>query len=499
MHFDISTNTILQVRSGSHAYGTSLPTSDVDIRGVAIAPSSTVLGYLYSFEQYIEEAKSGHPADRTIFDLRKFFKLTADCNPNMIEMLFVSDEDVLQSTIQGERLRENRNLFLSKRAKGRFAAYAMGQLARIKTHRSWLLNPPTHQPTREEYGISFQRKLRADQLGAISKLVESGQEIDQNVFQLVDAEKRYNTALKHWQQYNQWKANRNEARAALEARFGFDCYSEETEFLTETGWKTYEQIQDQEKLGTINPQTGEIEYQNFYERVKKPYSGEMFISETSQTSMMVTPNHRMLIAPGQRSNKNGFSTKLDPDVAWGFATFDSLLSGHKSHYHFRVSGKRSGGAAVPLDVLIVVGAYVSEGCVGKHRKDGSASVLRFSQKVGNRQQVWLEKLRSLRSDVKRFGPYRAQTKNELVWTLSDRELSKSIAEWCGEKSENKRLPFWAFSLSSSQAQILLAVMISGDGSQRRYSRIYHTSSARLAADTQALALIAGYPSVVWAL
>jgi uncharacterized protein len=36
------------------------------------------------------------------------------------------------------------------------------------------------------------------------------------------AERRYRSALKHWEAYARWKEERNPARAALEARFGYD-------------------------------------------------------------------------------------------------------------------------------------------------------------------------------------------------------------------------------------------------------------------------------------
>jgi hypothetical protein len=40
--------------------------------------------------------------------------------------------------------------------------------------------------------------------------------------ELLAREKRFEAAKKHWQQYQQWKRERNEARAALEARHGYD-------------------------------------------------------------------------------------------------------------------------------------------------------------------------------------------------------------------------------------------------------------------------------------
>ncbi len=43
-----------------------------------------------------------------------------------------------------------------------------------------------------------------------------------NFLELLARERRYKSAIKNWQSYQQWLRSRNPARAALEARFGYD-------------------------------------------------------------------------------------------------------------------------------------------------------------------------------------------------------------------------------------------------------------------------------------
>jgi hypothetical protein len=45
---------------------------------------------------------------------------------------------------------------------------------------------------------------------------------DSNFLELLDRERGYRSALTQWKQYEDWKANRNPARAEMEARFGYD-------------------------------------------------------------------------------------------------------------------------------------------------------------------------------------------------------------------------------------------------------------------------------------
>lgn len=220
MTFDVRENTIYYARHGSHAYGTNIATSDEDFRGVAVAPKSHVIGFAHTFEQ--QETK-GHE-DSVIFDLRKFMSLAAECNPNVIEVLFVDDSDVLECTKAGQLLRDNRHLFLSKKARFTFSGYAVSQLKRIRTHRSYLLSPPDHKPTREEFGLSTRHKITADMMGAMDKLVaEDAGEVDPNVIELVQKEKQYKSAMATWNSHEKWKRERNPARAEMEAKYGFDC------------------------------------------------------------------------------------------------------------------------------------------------------------------------------------------------------------------------------------------------------------------------------------
>lgn len=159
--------TLFLTSHGSHAYGTSLPTSDHDYKGFAIPPRAYFHGYAKRFEQ--AEFK-GEP-DMTVYDIRKFFKLAADCNPSIIEVLFTDPESHQIVHPLGVLVLQNRDLFISKKAKFTFSGYAISQLKKIKTHYKWISNPPKAPPTREEFGLPERTVIPADQLKAAESMI----------------------------------------------------------------------------------------------------------------------------------------------------------------------------------------------------------------------------------------------------------------------------------------------------------------------------------------
>jgi len=253
--------TILYVLHGSRAYGTHTPESDYDYKGVAVAPRQYRDGYAFRFEQQcIKEP------DATIFDIRKFFKLAADCNPSIIEVLWSDPTDVIHCTAAGQLLLDHKHEFLSRKAVYTFSGYAISQLKRIRSHKKWLLDPPTHQPTRIEFGLplipempknqrdaaeaairkrvdGWELDLRdmaaSDRVDVLAKIRESLVEMsiandakfaagarligyDENFINFLEHERAYKRAVTNWRQYNEWKAKRNVKRAKLEADFGYD-------------------------------------------------------------------------------------------------------------------------------------------------------------------------------------------------------------------------------------------------------------------------------------
>lgn len=118
-------NVILLGLGGSHAYGTNVPGSDIDIRGVALNTKEEILGSA-NFEQVVNEA-----TDTTIYSIRKIVSLLSSCNPNTCELLGLKPEHYLYLSPIGQELLDNKKLFLSKRAKYSFGGYAFAQLRRL--------------------------------------------------------------------------------------------------------------------------------------------------------------------------------------------------------------------------------------------------------------------------------------------------------------------------------------------------------------------------------
>ena len=165
----IKERTIYLTKHGSHAYGTSLPTSDLDIRGICIAPKEYYLGYNRNFEQVSSSvACEDDDPDYVIFDLRKFMRLASVSNPNALEIIFTEPEDRLLVTPAMEKLFAARNLFLSRLALRTFSGYAASQMRRIRNHYRWLKSPPKKKPERSGFGLGPKPEIPTEQMEAIN-------------------------------------------------------------------------------------------------------------------------------------------------------------------------------------------------------------------------------------------------------------------------------------------------------------------------------------------
>ena len=119
-------NIILLGLGGSHAYGTSTPDSDLDLRGVATNSAPDILTRK-GFEQVQNEE-----TDTTIYSLEKIISLLSNCNPNVIELLGLEPWQYIHVSPIGQKLIDNRDMFLSKRAIHSFGGYATAQLRRLE-------------------------------------------------------------------------------------------------------------------------------------------------------------------------------------------------------------------------------------------------------------------------------------------------------------------------------------------------------------------------------
>lgn len=153
----VVSNTMYLTIMGSHAYGVAdtnvkdkMP--DMDMYGFCIPPKDFLFPHLRGeilgfgtpgprFEQWQQhhvidpDAHGGHGQewDFSIFNIVKFFELCRDNNPNMVDSLFTPENCVVHCSNVGRMVRDNRKLFLSKKAWKKFRGYAYSQLHKMDT------------------------------------------------------------------------------------------------------------------------------------------------------------------------------------------------------------------------------------------------------------------------------------------------------------------------------------------------------------------------------
>lgn len=174
---------ILLCVTGSRMYGTHYESgdhpldkdyiSDYDYRGVFVAHESEKIGLIPGLEQISPNPEPDKGSDEekereknlntqlikslnkkglnlqpdsdiVLYEVKKFIKLSAEENPNILDVLYADDESKLFESKKGKVITSNKEMFLTKKVINKFMGYAQKQLHRIKGHNKHINKRPNN-------------------------------------------------------------------------------------------------------------------------------------------------------------------------------------------------------------------------------------------------------------------------------------------------------------------------------------------------------------------
>ncbi len=314
---------------------------------------------------------------------------------------------------------------------------------------------------------------------------------------------------------------------ALDMNADAFCYAEDTEVLTQSGWKFFDQVDiSVDKFATINPDTRELQYQSATHHIWQEYSGEMYALKSRSIDMIVTPNHRVVYEyrPGvkvtgkhkiqiceARKLYNKFQTlgessrknyAIPTTSVWrgreikekAFVFGMDVIGGTKL---YEKTKKRGGSRRLRTisgdDYCAFMGAYLSEGHLNRTRKRDAS--IRIAQMPYSKGFAPFKEL------LMRIFPRKVQyNTGASSFILGWAALSEHLRQF-GTHSYNKIIPDDILNATPRQQKIFWEYLVLGDGStstQRGGSQSTHvaTTSKIMADQLQELCQKMGYSATI---
>ncbi len=541
---------------GSRAYGLDTESSDVDLVGFVVPPLEIRDNIFQNFDEWANKPEINtkysylinpkNPKIETkVYSLKKFFKLAAECNPNIIEILWVDEDKILQLDGIGRKVLENRDIFLSKQAKFRFLGYAFAQFQKIERHRKWIIKGEIKEPQRKDFGLpdetpkfmgeifrlvkkqveewnfhdfGFDEEQRNElkeriwglvgqlttapgwgdwpekyEVAAIHKVYNELQ-ITTDLQEYINREIQYKNALKEYTNWLNWKKNRNPERQVIEAKHGFDCYDDKTEFLTNRGFLLFDDIKDGDLLATFHPQKLTIEYQKPTERFESLYTGNMYNFVGYHTDVMVTANHNMFWRYREANTGKTFDWELSHASKTPRA-YDFLRYTTPKHKDYSNPKWMSDLPISPNWLMQLIGWYLSDGCANFKHRSPDKPIIVISQKRGGKLSPFFKKfinkhpeLASLYEYERKPNKFNPNSIIEQRLVIRNREINQFIVKNCGF-TDNKHVPAFMYNLSRIHLLNLVRGAIYGDGTKRVDDSFIYYSKSKLLIDSLQIAAI----------
>lgn len=315
------------------------------------------------------------------------------------------------------------------------------------------------------------------------------------------------------------------------------CHDFETECMTDSGWKKYQDISMLDRIGCYDPVADAVVFHHPQSVFVSDYSGKMCHWKSKGIAdVLVTPNHRMFCQIGDGSvGREGpwhFEPASDVCKKNKFQIFVAAASGDSSGFsedfvlrpasHGKTKKEYRENLVIPAELWAkFIGWFVSEGSLAsreilqknkngkKHKNTWRASIL--SQKEGKKS----EEIQILLNETGLKWHKSKLPGNMIRWTCTDKGLYDHLAENCYTESWKnrqkhrthngslyKKIPEYISRSSIPVMRAFLESAMDGDGHRTVISdgshgkMAYSTTSIALADGIQLLSIGCGYSASV---
>jgi len=259
------------------------------------------------------------------------------------------------------------------------------------------------------------------------------------------------------------------------------CYDDKTEIMTEKGFILFKELKD-EKVATFSTDSSKfLRYETPKEKIIDNYSGEMYHFD-GDVDLCVSPNHKIYFRKA-RDKKSTYHF----DFAAGEDSYNNPKKIKNAEAHIKMK-KSSSGSIVNfkeremfgMDIINfskIIGFFIGEG--NSNSKNTIGFHLKKKRKIKFLKDITLNsnvELRKLKNDV---------------YIFDFLNIKEWIDENCYDENRNKKIPEFYFYESSMVIDALFEGLRNSNGSNKRSTWIYSTTSKKLANQLQAIGSING--------
>ena len=271
----------------------------------------------------------------------------------------------------------------------------------------------------------------------------------------------------------------------------FCCYTKGHNVLTTKGWIGISQITKKHKVASLVD--GELVYQHPTAIQEYDCDEDVYVIQSNHVDLKVTMNHRMYVADIQKKKwriseareilgkQRCYKKNVDK---WEPVGNSKYIQKNPRKFILHKSGDKP---EMKLDMkafLTVFGVWMAEGWV---LRDWSVSFAAHKQKVKDSLK---EHFDAMGFKINKNLDIRANERH--IWNIADRRLVKLMKSLSVE-AVGRKFPKWVWQLTREECKWLIDGMTLGDGhTMENGTRIYDTSSNRLAGEFQRLCLHAGF-------
>ncbi len=286
------------------------------------------------------------------------------------------------------------------------------------------------------------------------------------------------------------------------------CYSSDTEILTENGWKLFSELNPNDKVAQVNPETLKISFTTPQSYIKYPFKGMMIHFKSKSVDLLVSPDHKMLFSSewkfyksktqnwqiGQAYKVKDLSKIIIPQAGFidtpdiKYIELEEAYNVSNGNLKIKTVKKLKINADIFLKFL---GIYLSEGSF--YIKEGKHYKVRIIQKEGKKANIIEEVLQELP-----FNYFKIKRKNGILeFVINSKILAKYVEKF--GKSKDKYVPPEVIKASIRQKKIFLDYFIIGDGYLKPDKKIYHfvSKSKKLLDGIQAIYATIGISTTVY--